>query len=229
VFQLPNVPVVEGANQFTVQATNGLGLTAQAQTTVTRQGTASADVSMQWNQVVLNTIAGLALYPPDASRLLAIVSLAQYDTLAAIEGTQAYMVQDTVTGPVSEQAALAQTAYQVLVTLFPVKKPILDAALATSLQGIPAGAALTAGLALGTTIADTILALRKNDGSTDFVNYDGSTQVGMWAPTAPSFQTAIDPQWGSVTPFAIASADALVTRLGPPPAITSQAWADSLN
>jgi T5SS/PEP-CTERM-associated repeat protein len=120
VFQFANVPVAEGSNPFTVKATNGLGRSAQAQTTVTRQGTASTDVSMQWNQVVLNTIASLAMQAPDASQLMAIVSLAQYDTLAAIEGTQAYMVQMSVTGPVSEQAALAQTAYEVLVSLFPV-------------------------------------------------------------------------------------------------------------
>ena len=47
------------------------------------------------------------------------------------------MVQESVSGPVSEQAALAQTAYEVLVSLFPVRKPIYDAALATSLDGNP--------------------------------------------------------------------------------------------
>ena len=125
VFQLANIPVIEGDNVFTVTATNGVGMSAQAQVTVTRQGTASADVAMQWNQVVLNTISDLNVYPTDGSRLLAIVSLAQYDTLAAIEGTQAYMVQETVSGPVSEQAALAQTAYEVLVNLFPLLKPML--------------------------------------------------------------------------------------------------------
>ena len=74
VFQFGNVPVAEGDNPFTVTATNGLGQSSQAQTTVTRQGTASTDVSLQWDQVVLDTIAGLNIYPPDGSRLLAIVS-----------------------------------------------------------------------------------------------------------------------------------------------------------
>ena len=88
VFQFANVPVAEGDNPFTVTVTNGLGVSAQAQTTVTRQGTASTDVSMQWNQVVLNTITGLAMYPPDASRLLAIVSLAQYNTRSPSKARQ---------------------------------------------------------------------------------------------------------------------------------------------
>jgi len=106
------------------------------------------------------------------------------------------MVQMSVSGPASEQAALARTAYQVLVTLFPVRKPIYDAALATSLQGIASGDALTNGLAIGTTIANTILTLRQNDGSANFVEYDGGTAVGQWSPTAPNNQPAIDPQWG---------------------------------
>jgi len=88
VFQFANIPVAEGTNPFTVTVTNGFGVSGQAQTTNTRQGTASADVSMQWNQVVLNTIASMGLYPPDTSRLLAIVSLAQYDTLRQ-RGTRA--------------------------------------------------------------------------------------------------------------------------------------------
>ena len=229
VFQFANVPVAQGDNTFTVTAANGLGLTSQAKVTVTRQGTATTDVSLQWNQITLNTISNLAMQAPDATRLLAIVSLAEYDTLAAIEGTPAYMVQETVTGSVSEQAALAQTAYEVLVSLFPKLKPVYDTALANSLQGISAGAALDAGIALGKSIADTIVALRQNDGSANYAQYDGGQNVGQWAPTAPNYQTAIDPQWGSVTPFAIASADAVVQQLGGPPALSSQAWADSLN
>ena len=229
VFQFANVPVSTGSNAFTVQATNGLGLSSQAQVTVTRQGATSTDVSMQWNQVVLNTITTLAMYPPDASRLLAIVSLAQYDTLANIEGTAPYMVSMTVTGPVSEQAALAETAYEVLLDLFPALKSTYDAALAVSLQGIAAGQALTTGLMVGKTIADTIVAIRSTDGSANFVQYDGGTLPGQWAPTAPIDQPAIDPQWGSVTPFAISSADALVQQIGPPPALTSAEWATDLN
>ena len=230
VFQFANVPVALGDNAFTVIVTNGLGATGQAQATITRQSaTAGTDVSMQWDQVTLNTIAGLAMQAPDASRLLAIVSLAQYDTLAAIEGTPAYLVQESVSGPVSEPAALAQAAYEVLVDLFPVLKPAYDAALATSFQGIASGQALTAGIALGKSIADTIVALRQNDGSADFVQYDGGSLPGQWSPTAPNDQPAVDPQWGGVTPFAISSADALAAQIGAPPALNSAQWAADLN
>jgi len=88
----------------------------------------------------------LSLQAPDASRLLAMVSLAQYDTVAAIEDTPAFLVKRTVTGPISEQAAVAQAAYEVLADLFSLRKPIFDVALAQSLQGIASGPALTAGI-----------------------------------------------------------------------------------
>ncbi|MEJ0018377.1 MAG: Ig-like domain-containing protein [Acetobacteraceae bacterium] len=229
VFQIPNVELASGENTFTLTATNQIGLTSTRTLTVTRTGTVGADVALTWNQMTLDTIAGMALYPTDGSRLLAIVSLAQYDTLAAIEGTPAYMVHATPNGPVNETAALAQTAYEVLVSLFPSRKALYDAALATSLTGIADGAEKTAGLALGSFIADTILAIRASDGSSDFVTIEGGEDPGDWEPTAPMFLQAIDPQWGSVTPFAIASSDALVQEIGPPPALDSAEWAAALN
>jgi hypothetical protein len=58
VFQFANVPVAMGDNPFTVTVTNGLGVSAQAQATVTLQGTVTPDVSMQWDQMTLDTIAG---------------------------------------------------------------------------------------------------------------------------------------------------------------------------
>ena len=77
-------------------------------------------------------------YPPDASRLLAIVSLAQYDTLAAIEGTAGLY------GSAARSAARCPSRRRwrrpptrCWSSLFPVRKPIFDAALATSLAGIP--------------------------------------------------------------------------------------------
>ena len=84
VFQITNVALAPGLNTFTVTATSPSGVTSQATLQVTRQGTTTTDAALTWNQTTLATISGLAMYPPDASRLLAIVSLAQYDTLAAI-------------------------------------------------------------------------------------------------------------------------------------------------
>src|SRR5206468_3224148 len=92
VFTLPGVSLSQGVNSFTIVATSAAGKPSQILLSITRQGKASTDEATSWNQQALNTISGLAMYPPDASRLLAIVSLAQYDTLAAIEGTPAYMV-----------------------------------------------------------------------------------------------------------------------------------------
>ena len=43
-----------------------------------------------WNQQALKAIQLDVTDPPIATRILAMVSLAQYDTLAAIEGTPAY-------------------------------------------------------------------------------------------------------------------------------------------
>ena len=54
-----------------------------------------ADAVLTWTNVTLQAIQRDVTDPPVATRILAIESLAVYDTLAAIQGTPAFLVQST--------------------------------------------------------------------------------------------------------------------------------------
>jgi hypothetical protein len=148
-FQIPDVALVAGANNLTVIAADVAGNTTQTPVTITQQGTIATDVAMSWNQLALDAVRLSVTDPPIATRILAMVSLAQYDALAAIENTPAYLIHESVPDPVSVDAALAKAAHTVLFQLFPSQRASCDAALNTLLAAIGDSAAKTNALALG--------------------------------------------------------------------------------
>ena len=226
-FQVASVKLADGANALTATVTDLAGNTGQAAITITKTGAVTADVSLVWNQLALDAIQATVIYPEDATRVLAIMSLAQFDTLAAIQGTPAYLVGRTVSGPVSIDLALAQAADTVLANLFPSLQGRFDAALAALAATIPDGPAKTAALALGASIGQAVYDIRASDGSNTYVDYTGSTQIGKWRPTGPAYLVAEDAQWGGVTPFALTSGSAF--RPAAPPALDSAQYATDLN
>jgi membrane-associated phospholipid phosphatase len=104
---------------------------------------------------------------------------------------------------------------------------MLSAELTATLAAIPEGRGRNLGIALGTSVADQILALRSHDGSNVKVNYVPGTGPGDWVPTPPAYASAVDPQWGNVTPFALTGASQF--QPPPPPAITSAQYAQEVN
>ena len=104
---------------------------------------------------------------------------------------------------------------------------MLSAELNATLSAIPAGRGRDLGVALGTSVANQILALRSHDGSNVKVNYVPGTGPGDWVPTPPAYAPAVDPQWGDVTPFALTSGSQF--QPPPPPAITSAEYAQEVN
>ena len=78
---------------------------------------------------------------------------------------------------------------------------MLNAELNATLSAIPAERGRNLGVALGTSVANQVLALRSNDGSNAKVNYVPGTGPGDWVPTPPAYAPAVDPQWGNVTPL----------------------------
>ncbi len=223
VFALPGVGLVLGDNAITLTIRDLAGNTDSLTRTITRVARTQADPILVWNDIALRAVQLDVSDPPVATRALAMVSLAQYDALAAIEGTAAYLVQRTVSGPVSAAAATAAAAHRVLSRIYPAQQAVFDDALSNDLAAIDDGAAKDSGIALGLAIADAILALRANDGSEDFVSYDGSTELGKWRPTGPAFDVADVPHWASVEPFALSSPGQF--RPVAPPALDSAAYA----
>jgi hypothetical protein len=141
VFQLPGVALTSGVNSFTLTATDQAGNVSTQNLSITQQGVVPPDVALQWNQITLDSIRLLVTDPPIAARILAMVSLAQYDTLAAIEGTPAYLIHQSVTGPVSVDVAIAKSAYTVLYALYPSFRSTYDNALNVLLGTVADGAA----------------------------------------------------------------------------------------
>jgi hypothetical protein len=225
-FQIPDVVLAAGFNSFTLTGQDVAGNIRQVNLSITRQGTVTADVSLQWNQITLDAIRLLDVDPPLAARILAMEALAQYDTLAAIEGTSAYLVHQTVSGPVVLDAALAKASYTVLYALFPSLRSSFDTSLNNLLATISDGTAKTNALSLGAAVGNGVLAVRANDGSDAYVTYPGSTDIGMWRPDARMYDLADDPQWGDVTPFALSSGDEF--RPDAPPALDSAEYAASV-
>ncbi|MFO1358315.1 Ig-like domain-containing protein [Plasticicumulans sp.] len=225
-FQLADVALNEGENSLSLQLSDRAGNTATTAFTLTRSGEAGQDVVLDWISQALEAVRRDATDPPIATRWLAMESLAVYDTLAAIDGTPAYLTRHTVTGPVSTEAAIATAAHRVLVRAYPAQQAAFDAALAASLAAVPDGTAKSAGIALGQAVAEDVLALRAGDGSDAFVTYPGSTAMGAWRPTGPMYEVADEPQWGELTPFALASADEF--RPAAPPALDSAEYAASV-
>ena len=69
--------------------------------------------------------------------------------------------------------------------------------------------------------------MRASDHSGDAVAFTPGSGPGAWVPTAPAFRPALDPGWGHVTPYLLRSGSQL--RPGPPPALTSAAYARDLD
>ena len=218
------VSVGIGVTPFHVEADAG-GQRATADTEVTR-----GDVIIAWNQTMLDAIRATKDTLGLSTRTMAMVQAAMYD---AVNGIDHFGSVYQVSVPAAEaqgaspEAAASEAAFDVLSSLIPQEQPLYNATLAESLADIPDGAAKTAGLAVGDTVAAGILAWRANDGSNVQVPYVPGTAPGQWRPTPPDYSVAWGPEWGQVTPFAIPSAKQFLPP--PPPALNSPAYAAALN
>jgi membrane-associated phospholipid phosphatase len=187
----------------------------------------SGDVVLQWNQLALDAIRQVKPNPVAASRSLAIEQVAVFDAVNAIDRSfTSYFAQVHASHGASLVAAAAQAGHDTLTAMFPTLKSTFDAALAADLVGIPPGLARQ-GSDVGQDVAQQILALRSNDGSTAVVTYVAGTNPGDWQPTPPAFSAPLAPQWGSVTPWAMTSQSQF--RPPPPPALSSLDYAIAFN
>ena len=116
---------------------------------------------------------------------MAIVHVAMFDAVNAIDRSyEPYFADVHASSGASKEAAAAQAAHDTLSALYPSRQAIYDAALADDLTGIPPGLARQ-GIAIGHEVAQQILALRANDGSSAIVGYTPpNTNAGQWQPTA---------------------------------------------
>jgi hypothetical protein len=188
---------------------------------------------IQWNRNLLVIVRTPGAQSPTVhpTRSFAIMHAAIYDAVNAIDRThQPYLIRLAgVPRSASQDAAAVAAAHRVLVALYPAFKTALDVELQQSLAQIADGQDKVAGIGIGQTVADSILAARSNDGSNaQPIPYVFGTAPGDYQSTPPNF--VAQPQfthWSRLTPFALQSANQF--RPGPPPLLTSDAYSDAFN
>jgi hypothetical protein len=186
---------------------------------------------VQWNKTLLVIVRTPGAQPATIhpTRSFAIMHGAIYDAVNAIDRThKPYLVRLSASRFASQEAAAAAAAHEVLVKLYPNFQATLDGQLQQALAQIP-DLGKAEGVSIGTTVADRVLALRKNDGSNaPPVPYVFGNAPGDYQSTPPNFPK--QPQftnWSRVTPFALESANQF--RPAGPPALTSDRYGDAFD
>lgn len=188
------------------------------------------DTVLDWNGHATTAIVQVSRHvPPQALLRLAMVHVAIYDAVNAIEGYPftPYAVRPNVRLPASPEAAAATAAHDVLVSLLPGQQPTLDEAYAASIAMIAEGPAKTHGISVGQQVASAVLVLRANDGRDATVLYTPGSGPGVWIPTPPGFLPAQAPEMPFVRPWTLRSPSQF--RAEPPPALTSNTWVRNYN
>jgi len=154
---------------------------------------AHADTVTDWNAIMQATVSTAPSNPFFQARWGAIVQLAVFEAVNAIEGDYEPYLAGVIIAPpgASPDAAAIAAAYRTLVTLRPGSAAALDAARAASLAAIPDGPAKDAGIAAGEDAAAAMLLLRANDGWNAVVPYTPGTAPGDWQPTPHGKQLAL--------------------------------------
>ncbi|MEG4323058.1 MULTISPECIES: chemotaxis protein CheB [unclassified Microcoleus] len=188
----------------------------------------SGNCIRDWNTTMLEAIRTASTPPPLASRNMAMVSVAIYDSVNSISKKYSpYRVNIDAPAGASQEAAAASAAYRTLASLYPAQTGKFDEVYASSLAKIPDSKSKQEGIILGQQVADQIISWRSTDGASKVVSYTPKTDPGNWQPTPPALAAALAPQWPDVTPFAMTSGSQF--RPSDPPALDSAKYAEEVN
>jgi hypothetical protein len=176
-------------------------------------------LALQWFDVSKDTVAAAAFPEPvTASRTWAVSWLAAARAVGDGSGER------------FQDAAFATALHDALAAQVPSRQSQLDAALASTLAGIPDGPQKSHGIAAGQDEAATTLAERAGDGldtaSVDIPYTPPPPGPGIWQPTPPTFGPAVRAGQKDGRAFLLASNSQF--RPGPPPALDSPKFLGSL-
>jgi hypothetical protein len=188
--------------------------------------TARADVVVQWNEILTDTLAAQGQNPFFGSRIAAITQLAVFEAVNAITGEyEPYLgTIDAPPGASAEAAAIA-AAHRVLATMLPAAGLDLDAKRSSSLALVPDGPSKDDGIQVGEAAAAAMLARRANDGAFPMVPYPAPTSgaPGEYLRTDACPNGGIFFNWPGVPTFGLQSADQF--RPPPPPPLRTGRYA----
>ena len=196
-----------------------------------KPATTAPDQVLQWNQNLLALIQVPGAQPASIhpTRTLAITELAVYDAVNAIDHQDApYLFHGLAPRGASANAAAASAARTALLALLPSQQSAINTDYQTSLTQLGSGRDVARGIQVGEKAANTILAVRANDGAAAtppaFVPQPGP---GNYQLTPPAFAAPGFTQTAHVTPFVLATQSQL--RPPAPPALTSARYANDFN
>jgi hypothetical protein len=173
---------------------------------------AATDAVSEWNVRSAQLVADAKLGTPPAVRLMATVQTA---VLGAVEAAAAKP-------GTSVDAAVAAAHRTTMAAMLPAHQAAIEAAYQQAVSALPDGAGKTAGIALGEQAAKAVLAARAGD-TLAAEAYRPSAVPGSYVPTA----LPAAPQWQQRKPWTMAAPSQF--RPGPPPALSSEAWARDYN
>lgn len=191
-----------------------------------------ADVITDWNLIAVQSVvaAGATRPGPVGTLDMAMVHLAMYDAVQAIEKEYDPYYVDIPNASGSVIGAAAKAAHDVLIVRFPSQAPALGVTL-TNYLAANAVAANDPGITVGQKAAAGIIALRACDGA--FPNpapppFTGGTAPGQWRPTGTA-QLAMNPGpwYGQITPFLLQRT--FQFRSETPPSLNSRRYARDYN
>lgn len=209
-----------------------LGVVASGMTAVpaaAEPGQAPGDPVLAWIDQTNRAIQETATDPFQASRDLALESIAVLDTVRSIASAPCFLVRLPGPRDLNPTIAAAAAAHTMLLHLFPERQAALDAALEISLADGPAGAERDRAIAFGNAVADAVYARRKDDGWNAKAPADAHASAepapGQWQPTPPGFSPPQVPQWGAIRPFVLTQPAQF--RPAGPPAVGSAAFREA--
>lgn len=187
------------------------------------------------NAIAENAVTAAAHPLPVTAVEFAIVHMAIYDAVESID--RRYQPYHALVPGASGSmtAAAGRAARDTLIGLFPAQSATVD----NAYQGFLATYSidpLDPGIGVGMQAAADILTLRSMDGRFPPTPppFNGNLEIGQWRPTPsllpgppPSFAPGATPWLVNVTPFTMKSSSQF--RLGPPPDLTSDTFADDYN
>ena len=195
------------------------------------RGFQGASFVVAWNHELLDIVQTPGAQPATIhqTRSYALLHAAIYDAVVSITGNgRPYLFAVDAPHGARPDAAAAAAGNATLTALYPAMKPQLDQLLADQLALIPDGRAKSGGIEVGNEVASLLLAARAHDGSAAVpAPFVAGSQPGDYRPTPPNFPPPVFTEWGGLMPFVLHSGAQF--RPGPPPALSSAAYAAALN
>jgi len=189
-----------------------------------------AETVIEWNRILLASMGTPGVLDATVffTRPPAVMHIAMFEALNSITPVYTpYLDRVSASADASPDAAAAQAAHDVLVSMFPSQQQVYDAALAAQLSRIPSAAA-EAGSRVGAAAARAILDLRRHDGwNRPAREYILPNLPGYWQPVPPQNTPATFAHYPDVTPFVIGSARQFLVEA--PPSLTSDVYTEDFN